>query len=40
MKNITYVYLIRHAEQLKIKGIKNINENSQISNEKIPLNSC
>ena len=37
MKNITYVYLIRHAEQLKIKGIKNINENSQISNEKIPL---
>lgn len=37
MKDITYVYLIRHAEQLKEEGIKNINENSQISNEKIPL---
>lgn len=39
MENITYVYLIRHAEQLKEDGIKNINEDTQISNEKIPLSA-
>ena len=33
----TIVYLIRHSEQLKIDGIKNINEKEQISNEKIIL---
>lgn len=33
----TIVYLIRHSEQLKIKGIKNIIENEQINNEKIIL---
>lgn len=33
--NLTYVYLIRHSEQLKIINIKN--EESQISNEKIIL---
>lgn len=36
-KIITYVYLIRHAEQLKLEGIKNAKEDSQINNEKIPL---
>lgn len=35
--NKTIIYLIRHSEQLKIKGIKNIEENEQISNEKIIL---
>lgn len=33
----TIVYLIRHSEQLKIKGIKNIEEDNQINNEKIVL---
>lgn len=33
----TIVYLIRHSEQLKIKGIKNIEEDEQINNEKIIL---
>ena len=33
----TIVYLIRHSEQLKIDGIRNIEENEQISNEKIIL---
>ena len=33
----TIVYLIRHSEQLKIDGIKNIKEEQQISNEKILL---
>lgn len=33
----TIVYLIRHSEQLKIKGIKNIEEAEQINNEKIIL---
>lgn len=33
----TIVYLIRHSEQLKIKGIKNIEEDDQINNEKIIL---
>lgn len=33
----TIVYLIRHSEQLKIEGIKNIKEESQIKNEKIVL---
>ena len=33
----TIVYLIRHSEQLKINGIKNIVEDDQISNEKIIL---
>lgn len=35
--NKTIIYLIRHSEQLKTKGIKNIVENEQISNEKIIL---
>lgn len=35
--NKTIIYLIRHSEQLKIKGIKNIEENEQINNEKIIL---
>jgi len=30
----TTVYLIRHSEQMKLNGIKNIEEDSQISNEK------
>lgn len=33
----TIVYLIRHSEQLKLDGIKNISEEEQISNEKIIL---
>jgi len=33
----TIVYLIRHSEQLKINGIKKIEEDNQISNEKIIL---
>ena len=33
----TIVYLIRHSEQFKIDGIKNIAEDDQISNEKIIL---
>lgn len=33
----TIVYLIRHSEQLKINGIKNIEETEQINNEKIIL---
>ena len=37
MGNLTQVYLIRHAEQLKIKNKIVKNENSQISNEKIIL---
>ena len=35
MKKITYIYLIRHSEQLKIQS--NIQEDSQIENEKIVL---
>lgn len=34
---LTYIYLIRHSEQLKIKGEKINNEEEQISNEKIVL---
>ena len=37
MEKETIVYLIRHSEQLKINGIKNIDENDQINNEKIIL---
>lgn len=37
MENITEVFLIRHSEQLKILSGLNINEDSQISNEKIIL---
>lgn len=37
MGKLTQVYLIRHAEQLKIKNKIVKNENSQISNEKIIL---
>ena len=37
MGNLTQVYLIRHAEQLKIKNKIVKNENSQITNEKIIL---
>ena len=33
----TTVYLIRHSEQLKINGIKNIKEDDQINNEKVIL---
>ena len=33
----TIVYLIRHSEQLRLDGIKNIKEEQQISNEKILL---
>lgn len=33
----TIVYLIRHSEQLKIEGTKNIKEESQINNEKMVL---
>ena len=31
------IFLIRHSEQLKLKGIKNVEESSQIENEKIIL---
>ena len=31
------IYLIRHSEQLKINGIKNVVENEQINNEKVIL---
>ena len=37
MEKRTYIYLIRHSEQLKLKNQINIKENSQISNEKIIL---
>ena len=37
MQKTTIVYLIRHSEQLKIDGIKNIEENEQVNNEKIIL---
>ena len=33
----TSIFLIRHSEQLKIKGLLNSSENSQIANEKIIL---
>ena len=35
MNNLTYVYLIRHSEQLRIENCTE--ENSQIANEKIVL---
>lgn len=35
MNNLTYVYLIRHSEQLRITN--ETEENSQIANEKIVL---
>ena len=34
---LTYIYLIRHSERLKIKGEKINNEEKQLSNEKIVL---
>lgn len=37
MGNLTQVYLVRHAEQLKIKNKIVKNESNQISNEKIIL---
>lgn len=37
MEKLTQVYLIRHAEQLKIKNKIVKNESNQISNEKIIL---
>ncbi len=38
MKNdMTVIYLIKHAEELEEKGIKNVNESSQLSNEKFIL---
>ncbi len=33
----TVIYLIRHSEQLKVKGINASNDSSQIINEKIIL---
>ncbi len=33
----TIIYLIRHSEQLKLKGKNFSNDSSQIKNEKIPL---
>ena len=35
--NMTVIYLIKHAEELEEKGIKNVNESSQVSNEKFIL---
>ena len=35
MEKLTYIYLIRHSEQLKIQN--DIQEDSQIANEKIIL---
>lgn len=32
--NKTIIYLIRHSEQLRIKGVDKSNENDQIKNEK------
>ena len=37
MEKLTQIYLIRHAEQLKIRNKIVKNENSQITNEKIIL---
>lgn len=37
MGELTYIYLIRHSEQLKIKNKIIESEESQISNEKIIL---
>lgn len=37
MKSLTYVFLIRHSEQLRIESQNNKMEDSQISNEKIIL---
>lgn len=31
------IFLIRHSEQLRLNGIKKVNEDSQINNEKIIL---
>ena len=31
------IFLIRHSEQLKLKGIQNLKETAQINNEKIIL---
>lgn len=33
----TTIYLVRHSEQLKIKGDISSKDSSQIKNEKIPL---
>ena len=33
----TIVYLVKHADELKENGIKNINETTQIENEKYIL---
>ncbi len=37
MKKLTYIYLIRHSEQLKLENKIVENEDNQISNEKIIL---
>lgn len=37
MKSLSYVFLIRHSEQLRIESQNNKMEDSQISNEKIIL---
>lgn len=37
MENYTYIYLIRHSEQLKLKNQKDLSKDSQINNEKIIL---
>lgn len=34
---VRYIFLIRHSEQLKLKGKRNIVEDSQVNNEKIIL---
>ena len=33
----TTIYLVKHAEELKEKGIKNISDNTQLINEKYIL---
>ena len=33
----TIIYLVKHAEELEEKGIKNTNESSQLMNEKYIL---
>lgn len=37
MENYTHVFLIRHSKQFKMGSNNLVNENSQISNEKIIL---
>ena len=37
MKKLTYIYLIRHSEQLRINGSYESSESEQLKNEKIIL---